>query len=131
MNGASWYYRFDYCKYIYQICTEFFRKFELLKSHIMDRALNTDKTRFDTKLTKVQKDLFELAAKIGGYRTLTDFVVTTVQEKAKNIVEQHEAILLSERDKNIFFDAIMNPPKPNQRLQEAAKRYKDLSNQSA
>jgi uncharacterized protein (DUF1778 family) len=97
----------------------------------MDRALNTDKTRFDTKLTKVQKDLFELDAKIGGYRTLTDFVVTTVQEKAKNIVEQHEAILLSERDKNIFFDAIMNPPKPNQRLQEAAKRYKDLSNQSA
>ena len=92
----------------------------------MNKAINSEKARFDTKLTKVQKELFELAAKLGGFRTLTDFVVTTVQEKAKSIVEQHEAILVSERDRKIFFDAIMNPPEPSLRLKEAAKRYQKL-----
>ena len=96
----------------------------------MERVIKAEKTRFDTKLTLVQKELFELATKLGGYRTLTDFVLSTAEEKAKTIVQQHEAILLSERDKGIFFDAIMNPPKPTQHLQEAAKRYKDLNNQS-
>ncbi|WP_461451656.1 type II toxin-antitoxin system TacA family antitoxin [Mucilaginibacter sp.] len=97
----------------------------------MERALKVEKTRFDTKLTKVQKELFELATKIGGYRTLTDFMLSTAEEKAKTIVQQHEAILASERDKKIFFDAIMNPPQPNQRLRDAAKRYKEFNNQSA
>lgn len=96
----------------------------------MNKVINPEKARFDTKLTRVQKELFELAAKLGGFRTLTDFVITTVQEKAKLIVEQHEAILASDRDRKIFFDAIMNPPKPNQRLQEAAERYQKLRDKS-
>lgn len=97
----------------------------------MERAPKIEKTRFDTKLTKVQKELFELATKIGGYRTLTDFMLSTAEEKAKTIVQQHEAILASERDKKIFFDAIMNPPQPNQHLRDAAKRYQEFNNQSA
>jgi uncharacterized protein (DUF1778 family) len=96
----------------------------------MERAIKAEKTRFDTKLTTDQKTLFERAAKLGGYRTLTDFVVSTVQEKAKFIVEQHEAVLATERDRNVFFEAIMNPPKPGKRLQEAAERYHELKNQS-
>jgi uncharacterized protein (DUF1778 family) len=110
--------------------TEFFRIFEL-QDYAMERSLKVEKTRFDTKLTKVQKELFQLATKLGGYRTLTDFMLTTVEEKAKTIVQQHEAILASDRDKKVFFDAIMTPPKPNQRLKDAAKRYKELNNQSA
>ena len=97
----------------------------------MERVIKIEKTRFDTKLTKVQKELFELATKLGGYRTLTDFMLSTAEEKAKTIVQQHEAILASERDKKVFFDAIMNPPVPGQRLKDAAKRYKEFNNQSA
>lgn len=82
-----------------------------------------EKTRFDTKLTKIQKELFEQAAQLGGYRTLTDFVISTAQEKAKAIVEQHQVLLASEKDKAIFFDAIMNPPAPGKRLLQAAERY--------
>ena len=97
----------------------------------MEKALKADKTRFDAKLTKVQKDIFEMAARIGGYRTLTDFVISTAQEKAKIIIEQHEAILDSERDKEIFFDAIMSPPLPGKRLLQAAERYQRLNKLSA
>jgi len=86
----------------------------------------SEKTRFDTKLTKVQKELFEQAAQLGGYRTLTDFMISTAQEKAKAIVEQHQVLLASEKDRVIFFDAIMNPPKPGKRLLQAAERYRQL-----
>lgn len=97
----------------------------------MERVIKAEKTRFDTKLTTDQKILFERAAKLGGYRTLTDFVISTVQEKARSIVELHEAVLTTERDRDIFFEAIMNPPKPGKRLQKAAERYKVLNSQSA
>lgn len=85
------------------------------------------KARFDTKLTLTQKENFERAAKLGGYRTLSHFVISTADEKAKSIIEQHEAILASERDKKIFFDAIMNPPKPGKNLQQATDRYHQLN----
>jgi uncharacterized protein (DUF1778 family) len=82
-------------------------------------------SRFDTKLSKKQKELFEYAAKIGGFRTLTDFVITSVQEKAEEIVEKHRTLLASEKDREIFFNALMNPPKPSRRLKDAATRYKE------
>lgn len=80
--------------------------------------------RLDTRVSEEQKELFELATVLGGFRTLTEFVVSTLQEKAKIIVEEHKAILASERDRKIFFDALINPPKPNDSLKAAAKRYK-------
>jgi uncharacterized protein (DUF1778 family) len=96
----------------------------------MERNIKSDNTRFDIKLTTDQKALFERAAKLGGYHTLTDFVVSNIEEKAKSIIEQREAVLATGRDRNVFFDAIMNRPKPGKRLQQPAERYRKLSNQS-
>ena len=83
------------------------------------------KARFDTRLTKEQKEFFEYAAGLGGFRTLTEFVVYALQEKAKMIIEEHDAILTSKRDQELFFKAIMNPDKANQRLKNAATRFKN------
>jgi uncharacterized protein (DUF1778 family) len=80
--------------------------------------------RFDTRVSEEQKKFFELAASLGGFRNFTEFVVSTLQEKAKIIIEEHKAIVASEKDREIFFNALMNPPKPNNRLKTAAKRYK-------
>jgi hypothetical protein len=41
--------------------------------------------RFDARLSKEQKSFFEKAAAYGGYRSLTDFVILTVQSKAKEL----------------------------------------------
>lgn len=83
-----------------------------------------EKSRFDTRLTKEQKVLFEYAAHLGGFRTLTDFVLNSVQEKARKIVEDHEIILASKRDQQLFFRSVMNPQKPNEKLRKAALKYK-------
>ena len=85
-----------------------------------------EKARFDTRLSKEQKLLFERAAALGGYRNLTDFVVLTVQEKAKEIIKENEKILASQKDSEIFFNAITNPGKPNAALASAAQDFKKL-----
>lgn len=81
------------------------------------------KTRFDARIPAKQKDFFEYAAFVGGFRTLTEFIVFSVQQQANSIVEKHNSILASEQDKKIFFDAIMNPQKPNDKLKNAALRF--------
>lgn len=87
---------------------------------------NIKEARFDTRLSKEQKDFFERAARLGGFRSLTDFVVLTVQKRAKEIILESERIIASQRDSEIFFEAITNPGKPNKKLSEAAKDYKAL-----
>ncbi len=88
-----------------------------------NKVSSIEQARFDTRLSKEQKTFFERAASIGGYRSLTDFVILTVQEKAKQIIKEKEAILASEKDSEVFFDAIMNPPKPNNHLIAAFEAY--------
>lgn len=90
------------------------------------RTLKHDKARFDTRLPLEQKQLFEKAATLGGYRSLTDFVVATVQQKAKEIIEENDRIIASHRDKQIFFDSLVNTPKPNKDLLGAKGEYDKL-----
>lgn len=87
------------------------------------KNINQDKARFDTRLPRDQKLLFEKAASLGGFRNLTDFVILTVQEKAKEIIEENEKILASEKDQKVFFDTLLHPPKPNKDLLAAKEAY--------
>ncbi|MEI6754480.1 MAG: DUF1778 domain-containing protein [Paludibacter sp.] len=82
-----------------------------------------EQARFDARLPKEQKQFFEKAAFLGGYRNLTDFVVRVVQEKAKEIIKEKEQIIASERDSQVFFDAITNPQKPSETLKNALVDY--------
>lgn len=84
-----------------------------------------ENARFDTRLSQEQKQFFERAAILGGYRSLTDFVLSTVQEKAKNIVEEREQVLASKKDSEVFFNALMNAEKPNKDLTDAVNQYKN------
>ncbi len=85
-----------------------------------------DKAIFDTRLPLEQKQFFEKAAILGGFRNLTDFVITTVQNKAKEIIEEREQIIVSQKDKEIFFDSLVTPPKPNNDLLSAKDEYNQL-----
>lgn len=91
----------------------------------MPEADTIEKARFDGHLPKDQKTFFERAALLAGYKNLTEFIFSTVQEKAETIVINHETLLSTERDKEIFFNAIMNPPEPNDELIAANKRYEE------
>ncbi|MEO7313800.1 MAG: DUF1778 domain-containing protein [Ginsengibacter sp.] len=82
-----------------------------------------EQTRFDARLPKEQKQFFERAAYIGGFRNLTDFVIQSAEEKAKKIFEENEQIIAGKKDSQIFFDAITNPKKPSETLRKALDDY--------
>lgn len=84
-----------------------------------------EKTRFDTRLPKKQKELFEYAAKIGGFRTLTEFIIFSAQEQANKIIEDYNTVLENEKDREVFFEAILNPQEPNNSLKNAAFRFNE------
>lgn len=81
------------------------------------------KTRFDTRIPKDQKDLFQHAAELGGFKTLSEFVIYSAKVQAEIIVKKHEAILASQKDAKIFFEAMMNPPVANAALKKASVSY--------
>ncbi|MCK5375411.1 MAG: DUF1778 domain-containing protein [Alphaproteobacteria bacterium] len=86
------------------------------------------KARFDGQLPPEQKEYFEQAAEIGGFRTLTEFVFSSAQEKADEIIERHKMLLETERDREVFFYALINPPEPNEKLQQTAQKHNEEIN---
>jgi uncharacterized protein (DUF1778 family) len=82
--------------------------------------------RLEARITREQRALFQRAAELEG-RTLTDFVIASVQERAVKTIEQMEAIRLSAADSRAFAEALLNPRKPNETLRAAARRYRTLT----
>lgn len=110
-----------------QPCTYNVRTFE--QSYFMSQATSTTKrTRLDARLSEAQRILFEKASSIGGYRNFSHFVISSAQEKAEEIIKKNESILASERDAEMFFEAVMKPAKPNTALQNALKDYNTILN---
>lgn len=89
-----------------------------------------EQARFDARVSKEQKQLFEKAAYLGGFRSLTDFVVSTVHEEARKIIREREQIISSERDSQIFFDAITTTEKPSENLKKAVEDYNTFISKS-
>ena len=90
-------------------------------------AVNTSisgKTRIEARLTVNEKEFFERAAALGGFRSLTEFVLRSAKKQAEEIVNRHEMVVASKRDSELFFDAVLHPEKPNEKLIAAANRFK-------
>ena len=69
------------------------------------------------------KALIERAAQL-EHRKLTDFCMTALIEAARRTIAEHETLILSERDRAAFFDVLVNPPAPSERLARAFAEHK-------
>lgn len=82
--------------------------------------------RLETRVTADQKSLIEHAAALQG-RTVTDFVLTSVQEAARRAIEEHQRLDLSVRDSQAFVEALINPQPVNDRLRDTVRRYRQTT----
>lgn len=80
--------------------------------------------RLEARVSKAQKNLFLRAATVQG-RSLTDFLIASVQEAAERALRAHDVLTLSERDRRTFVEALVKPAAPSKTLRQAARRYKD------
>ena len=81
------------------------------------------KERLEARLTRDQKKHIERAAHIKG-TSVSDFVVLSAADAALRTIREQEVMILSERDREAFAQALLNPPSPGRRLAAAATRYK-------
>lgn len=81
--------------------------------------------RLEARVSPEQKQLIERAADMQG-RSLTEFVISSAQEAAREAIREHELMSLTARDTKAFVNALLKPPAPSSRLKRAAARYKAL-----
>jgi uncharacterized protein (DUF1778 family) len=76
--------------------------------------------RLGIRVDRRTKEIVARAAALER-RSLTDFCLTALTAAARHTIAQHEILVLSERDRQIFFDTLIHPPKPPARLRRAFK----------
>lgn len=79
--------------------------------------------RLDARVTREEKEAIETAANLRGI-SYSDFVRTALREAALNTIRDYEQLVLSQEARKVFVDALLNPPKPNDKAVAAAKRFK-------
>jgi uncharacterized protein (DUF1778 family) len=57
--------------------------------------------------------------------SVSDFVLANAVAAAERVIDAHEKITLSAKDWDVFYDALINPPAPNETLKAAARRYRE------
>jgi uncharacterized protein (DUF1778 family) len=82
------------------------------------------KERLEARLTPEQKEHIERAARIKG-TSISDFVVLSADDAAVRTIREQEVLVLNERAREVFAQALLHPPEPGRRLVAAAKRYKE------
>jgi uncharacterized protein (DUF1778 family) len=81
--------------------------------------------RLDARVTREEKEMIETAASLRG-TSASDFVRMATREVALRTIREHEVLRLDGEAKRVFVEALLNPPKPNDNLIAAARRYKKV-----
>ena len=86
------------------------------------RTVQSSTERLEARVPSEQKSFFQRAAALRGV-SLTDFMIESMQQAAVKAVEEHDLLKLTAAERQIFIDALLNPPDPNEALRSATKRY--------
>jgi uncharacterized protein (DUF1778 family) len=77
--------------------------------------------RLEMRIPPSAKDYIRRAMAISG-RSAAELAY----EGAKRIVEEHERMVLTGRDRDAFLEAVQNPAPPAERLVAALRRHEEL-----
>jgi uncharacterized protein (DUF1778 family) len=88
-------------------------------------ATTVPMARLEARISKDLQTMLKRAAELQG-RTMTDFVISAVQDAAQRAIEQSDVLKLSLTDQMLFADTLLKPPEPSAPLQRAFTRRKTL-----
>jgi uncharacterized protein (DUF1778 family) len=86
---------------------------------IMDNTL----TRIEARIAPETKAMIQQAADIESC-SLAEYLSKSAQAAAQLTIANHNVLKLSAEGSRAFAEAILNPKEPNQKLKDAAARYK-------
>ena len=88
--------------------------------------LATTKTeRLEARVPVFLKRMVQRAADLQG-RSITDFVISTLDKSARETVREHEVMKLNARDSLKLAKALIDPPLPNAALRKAMARHRKM-----
>ena len=82
--------------------------------------------RLEARITADQKALIQRAADLEG-RSVTDYVVSSVQDAARRTVEAHDLMVLGAAESRAFVDALLDPPPIGDRLRDSVRRHRAMT----
>ncbi|TNE82520.1 MAG: DUF1778 domain-containing protein [Bacteroidetes bacterium] len=94
----------------------------------MDTTINKEE-RIELRVSAQDKMIFKRAQELSGDKSFSSFIVRILKKQAEEIVAEYDRVLASEKDRELFFNAVFGNGKPNENLVEAAKRYKAKSSE--
>jgi uncharacterized protein (DUF1778 family) len=89
------------------------------------RSTNVSTARLEARISKELHATLKRAAELQN-RTMTDFVISAIQEAARSAIEQAESLRLSLSDQERFAQALLSPPKATPALTRAFDRHSKL-----
>jgi len=90
----------------------------------MNTSLTTANPRLAFRMKPELKGRIEEAAALLGLN-LTDFVLSTLSERASEVLERYRNITLSDRDRNRFLEALNRHGRPIPPLVETIQRQRE------
>lgn len=90
----------------------------------MDVFTEKKDKRLALRITASHKDLIERAATLRGQH-ITDFVTGALIEASQDVIERSNALVLSDRDRDLFISVLGSNEEPNEALTQAAKAYRE------
>jgi len=98
--------------------------YNVIRRYIM-RSTTASTARLEARISKELHATLKRAAELQN-RTVTDFVITAVQEAAQKTIEQTEVLRLSLADQERFAQALLSSPKATPALKRAFARHRKL-----
>ncbi len=90
----------------------------------MQSATEPKNERLQVRLDARAKAVLRRAAEYSR-KSLSQFVLSTALDETDRIIRRHESVTLSDRDWDLFYEALTRPPAPNRKLKAAFKRYSE------
>lgn len=81
--------------------------------------------RLEARIPASHKTMLQRAAKLQG-QTLSEFLVASATKEARQVIREHEILDLSEQDQMAFARALLDPAPASERLEKAARDYRDV-----
>jgi len=81
--------------------------------------------RLEARIDARQKAVIERAAYLKGMN-VTQFVTFSSHEAALKTIQEHETLTLRDEARDVFVNAILNPPDPSEAEKAAVARYRSL-----
>lgn len=90
----------------------------------MEPTLEEPRKRITARVSDTVRVTLEQAAELLG-STVNQFVVQTAYVEAQRVIERESVIRLSQKDAQKILSLLHEPPKPNKRLRDAVKVFKE------